>query len=104
MTLYAISWGYLLRKNAFQWSPQAQLDFENLQQAMVKSLVLALSKFEGEFIIATDASKFGIGAILQQNGHLIAYLSKTSAPKHQSLSTYEKELLVVVLALQKWRG
>ncbi|GJV00542.1 putative mitochondrial protein [Tanacetum coccineum] len=29
---------------------------------------------------------------------------KTLANKHQSLSAYEKELLVVVLALQKWRG
>nr|GEX36504.1 hypothetical protein [Tanacetum cinerariifolium] len=42
--------------------------------------------------------------ILQQNKHLIAYLSKTLAPKHQFLSTYGKEMLAMVLALQKWRG
>ncbi|GJZ05333.1 retrotransposon-related protein [Tanacetum coccineum] len=33
-----------------------------------------------------------------------AFRTRTLAPKHQSLSAYEKELLVVVLALQKWRG
>ena len=55
-------------------------------------------------MIETDASGYGIGAVLQQGGHPISFLSKTLAPKHQSLSAYEKELLAVVLALQKWRG
>ncbi|GJR23773.1 putative mitochondrial protein [Tanacetum coccineum] len=55
-------------------------------------------------VIETDASGVGIGVVLQQQGHPIAYLSKTLATKHQSLSAYEKELLVVVMVLQKWRG
>ncbi|GJR29652.1 reverse transcriptase [Tanacetum coccineum] len=71
---------------------------------MINSLVLALPNFKEEFVIETDASGVGIGVVLQQQGHPIAYLSKTLATKHQSLSAYEKELLVVVLALQKWRG
>ena len=89
----------LLKKNAFHWSPQAQAAFEQLKQAMGESPVLALPNFEEEFVIETDASGFGIGAVLQQRGHPIAYLNKTLAPKHQALSTYEKELLAVVLAL-----
>ncbi|GJX40714.1 putative mitochondrial protein, partial [Tanacetum coccineum] len=71
---------------------------------MIQSPVLSLPNFAEEFVIKIDASGIGIGAVLQQNKHPIAYLSKTLAPKHQSLSTYEKELLAVVLALQKWRG
>nr|GEW36938.1 putative mitochondrial protein [Tanacetum cinerariifolium] len=43
--------------------------------------------------IETDASGYGIGAVLQQRGHQI--LSRTLAPKHHSLSAYEKKLLVV---------
>ena len=62
--------------------------------------MLALPNFVEEFVIETDASRFGIGAVLQQKGHPIAFLNKILAPKHQSLSTYEKELLAVVLALQ----
>ncbi|GKF55639.1 putative mitochondrial protein, partial [Tanacetum coccineum] len=50
------------------------------------------------------ASCIGLGAVLQQNDHPIAYLSKFLAPKHQLLSTYEKEYLAVLLALEKWRG
>ena len=82
----------MLKKNAFQWNSEVQQAFENLKNAMVNSPVLALPNFEEEFIIETDASGYGVGAVLQQNGHPIAYLSKTLAPKHQSLSTYEKEL------------
>lgn len=89
----------LLKKNALHWSPQAQTAFEELQKAMINSHVLALPNFDEEFVIETNASRFGIGAVLQQKGHPIAFLSKTLASKHQALSTYEKELLVVVLAL-----
>ena len=38
-----------------------------------------------------------------QQGHPIAYINKTEAPKHQSWSTYEKELLAIVYAMEKWR-
>ena len=63
----------LLKKNAFQWSPQAQEAFKKLQAAMISSPVLALPNFNEEFIIETDASGLGIGAVLQQKGHPIAY-------------------------------
>ncbi|GJR51161.1 putative mitochondrial protein [Tanacetum coccineum] len=86
----------LLKKNAFQWNLQAQEAFKKLQQDMIQSLVLALPNFDEEFVIKTDASGFGLGAVLQQNKHPIAYLSKTLALKHQSLSTYEKELLAML--------
>ncbi|GJV10940.1 retrotransposon-related protein [Tanacetum coccineum] len=94
----------LLKKNAFHWSTDAQIAFENLKEAMIQTPVLALPKFEAEFVVETDASGISLGAVLQQGGHPIAYLSKTLAPKHQSLFTYEKEFMAVVMALEKWRG
>nr|GEY35392.1 retrotransposon protein, putative, unclassified [Tanacetum cinerariifolium] len=63
---------------------------------------------EEEFVMPevtkTDASGIGIGSVLQQEGHHVAYLSKTLVPKHQSLSAYEKELLAVIMVLDRWRG
>ncbi|GJZ04980.1 retrovirus-related pol polyprotein from transposon TNT 1-94 [Tanacetum coccineum] len=44
-------------KNAFQWSPEAQIAFETLQQAMLEAPVLSLTNFNEEFIIETDASR-----------------------------------------------
>ncbi|GJT91008.1 putative mitochondrial protein [Tanacetum coccineum] len=94
----------LLKKNAFVWSNEAQSAFVQLKEAMMNAPVLKLPNFEEVFIVETDASGEGIGAVLQQSGHPIAYFSKTLAPRHHSLSTYEKELLAVIQALHKWRG
>ncbi|GKD69912.1 reverse transcriptase [Tanacetum coccineum] len=93
----------LLKKNAFKWSQQAQEAFEDLKKAMMNAHVLALPNFEEEFIMETYASDEGIGAVLQQRGHPIAFLSRSLAPRHKGLSTYEKELWVVVYALENWR-
>nr|GEY78067.1 putative mitochondrial protein [Tanacetum cinerariifolium] len=71
---------------------------------MVKASVLALPNFEQEFVVETNASGKGIGVVLCQNGHPIAYWSKTLSAKHQALSTYEREFLAVVAELDKWKG
>ncbi|GJU48942.1 putative mitochondrial protein [Tanacetum coccineum] len=94
----------LLKKNSFEWSSDAQVAFESLKSAMINALVLALPNFQEEFIVETDASDEGIRVVLQQQGHPIAFLIRSLAPKHKGLSTYEKELWVVVYALEKWRG
>ena len=95
----------LLKKNAFHWDSRAQSAFEQLKTAMVSAPVLALPDFSIPFVIETDASGGkggGIGAVLAQQGHPIAYLSKALSPKHQHLSAYEKEFLAVALAVEKW--
>jgi hypothetical protein len=55
-------------------------------------------------VVETDASGTGIGAILMQDGHPIAYLSKALCPKNLGLSTYEKECLALLLAVHHWRA
>jgi len=64
--------------------------------------VLAMPNFELPFIIETDASSKGIGAVLQQQGHPIAYVSKALGVKAQGLSTYEKEYLAIIMAVDRW--
>lgn len=77
--------------------------FHNLKQAMTKPPVLALPDFSKPFVIECDASGRGIGAVLMQEGRPIAYLSQALKGKALNLSTYEKELLALVLSVQKWR-
>ncbi|GJV12941.1 putative mitochondrial protein [Tanacetum coccineum] len=94
----------LLKKQGFVWNEEVECAFYKLKKAMMQAPVLALPNFEKEFIIETDASGTGVGAVLQQDGHHISYMSKSLSTKHHALSTYEKEFLVVLLALDKWRG
>nr|GEW94109.1 hypothetical protein [Tanacetum cinerariifolium] len=94
----------LTKKDTFKWNPSAELAYHKLKEAMVKTPMLDLPNFEQEFVVETDASGKGIGAVLCQNGHPIAYWSKTLSAKHQALLTYEKEFLAVVAALDKWKG
>jgi hypothetical protein len=62
-----------------------------------------LLDFFKPFAIETDASSKGIGVVLLQNSHPLAYVSKAFGVKNQGLSTYEKEYLVILLAVDKWR-
>lgn len=93
----------LLKKNAFQWSDDAQIAFNKLKEAMSSAPVLKLHDFTKEFVIETDASGYGLGVVLMQGGHPLAYISKHLASKHMSLSAYEKELMAMVLAVEKWK-
>ncbi|KAJ3696419.1 hypothetical protein LUZ61_000124 [Rhynchospora tenuis] len=93
----------LTRKNAFLWNPQAQLAFERLKKAMSEAPVLALPDYAKQFIIETDASALGMGAVLMQDNKPLAFLSKSFGVKNQGLSTYEKEFMALLTAVKKWR-
>ncbi|GJW22636.1 putative mitochondrial protein [Tanacetum coccineum] len=94
----------VIEKGAYEWNSAAQAAFEALKQAMISAPVLKLPDFTKEFTVETHASGGGIKAVLLQEGHPIAFLSKTLSAKHQLMSTYEKEILAIVVALKKWRG
>lgn len=92
----------MLKKDGFIWSAAAVSAFQVLKQALIAVPVLALPNFSKPFVVETDASGKGIGAVLMQDKHPIAYISKSLGPKQQAMSIYERELLAIVYAFQKW--
>jgi hypothetical protein len=90
----------LLNKNSFVWTPEATQAFEALKLAVTSPLVLRLPDFSQPFVIECDASGTGLGAVLMQGGRPLAFLSKG---RTLLLSTYEKELIALVTAVQKCR-
>jgi hypothetical protein len=95
----------LLKKNTlFTWTEHTEQAFQLLKQSLLTAPVLALSNFNEPFEIETDASDYGIGVVLQQNGHPIAFVSNALGPKTQGLSTYEKESLIILLVVDQWKA
>lgn len=87
----------------FHWTDETQVAFEQLKLALSSALVLALPDFQSPFTIETDASGVGLGAVLSQKGHPIAYFSKPFSPKLLRSSTYVRELFAITAAVKRWR-
>ncbi|GAU36702.1 hypothetical protein TSUD_16140 [Trifolium subterraneum] len=93
----------LLKHDAFLWTEDAQKAFEGLKKAMSEAPVLGLPNFEEKFVLETDASGLGMGAVLIQNNHPICYFSKQFCPRMVQASTYVRELCAITTAVKKWR-
>lgn len=76
--------------------------FQYLKQAMIVSSVLALPNFSRPFILEVDACHTGVGAVLMQDRRPLAFLSQSLSKRHQGLSTYEKKLIALLIAVDRW--
>jgi len=77
--------------------------FKKLKEVVTTTPVLALPDFTLPFVLETDASSIGVGAVLSQNKHPIAFFSKKMSPTMQRQSTYTRELFVITEAIAKFR-
>ena len=92
----------LLKKDKFKWSEEAIIACKQLMDSLTKDPDLALPDATKTFVMETDASDYGIGTVLMQEGHPIAFISKSLSPKNRALSLYDRELLAIVQAVTKW--
>ncbi|XP_057792974.1 uncharacterized protein LOC131009575 [Salvia miltiorrhiza] len=93
----------LLKIDSFCWNSKAEVTFEKLKLALTTTPVLRLPDFNIEFVVESDASDVGIGAVLMQQEQPIAYFSRKLSARMQAASTYTKELHAIVESVHKWR-
>ena len=96
------------RKSSFKWTDQCQEAFLELKQRLTSAPLLALPDWSKPFIVDTDASDTGIGAVLSQehaNGeeHVISYASRLLTKPERNYCVTRKELLAVVAFLHHFR-
>ena len=92
----------------FEWNPNHQFAFELLLHRLTTAPVLQYPDFTKPFIIDTDASTMGFGAILIQEDtegkrHPIAYVSRTTNIHEKNYSVTELECCALVYALKQFR-
>ncbi|GBG91862.1 hypothetical protein CBR_g53753 [Chara braunii] len=91
----------------WEWTDECEAAFRHLKHALTHYEVLKLPDSDKPFIVTTDASQYGIGAVLaQQEGpklRPVEYMSKKMPYQKLAKSTNEKELYVVFKALTHWR-
>ena len=108
----------------WHWGKDQHRAFEELKTRMCCGPVLTQPNFSKRFYLQTDASAYGVGAILSQEGenpntsprsllnptrrlkpklHPIAYYSATFTPTERNYDIYERELLAVMKSLAHWR-
>jgi len=84
----------------FEWTVECQVAFERLKELLTSSPVLAYPQGDAPFILDTDASNHGIGAIHSQIqdgvGRPIVYCSRTLCKSERNYCTTRKELLAIV--------
>ena len=58
------------------WASESQVAFDTLKAALISAPVLALPDFNCTFVVETDACDLEIGAVLLQNEHPLAFVSR----------------------------
>ena len=94
----------LTQKNMpFDWSECAHA-FLELKSKLTTAPILAYHQFNqvaSQFVLQTDASAIGLSAVLEQDGHVIAYASRT-LDKAEHYSVIQKECLAAVYAMKQF--
>ena len=92
----------------FTWDDECQTSFERLRSSLVTAPILAFPDLDKPFILDTDASDVGIGAVLSQKDdggdeRVVAYASKSLSRAEQHYCATRRELLAVVTFIRHFR-
>ena len=90
------------------WKEDCERSFKTLKAALCQQPILKSPNFDKKFILQTDASDIGVGAVLSQlddggRDCPLSYFSRKLLPREQKYSTVEKECLAIKLAVEHFK-
>ena len=92
-----------MKQGGFIWTKAATKAFNEVKQKITEALVMRLPDFTKPFEMECDTSSIGIGGVLSQERHPIAYFSEKLNDAKQKYSTYDKKIYAIIQALWHWR-
>lgn len=93
----------LIRRGAtIQWTEEHTKAVRKLKQRLIDYTILQIPDTSKPFQLYIDASGYAVGAILEQGGRPIGFLSQAMTPTQARYPIYDQELLAIVSALAKW--
>lgn len=97
----------LLRKGVtFVWSSEADTSFQQIKACIQQAPILTMFDPCLPVVVSTDASNYGLGAVLQQQHgsqlRTVAFASRSLTEAERKYSTGEKEALAILWACEKW--
>jgi hypothetical protein len=87
----------------FDWTAKCESSFQELKQQLTTTPILIMPNMEKQFSIYCDAFGKGLGCILMQDGHVVAYASRQLRKHEEHYMTHDLELVALVHALKIWR-
>jgi len=93
----------LVKKDVtFHWGGKQENSFQKIKFLLTNAPILALPNFTKPFELECATSGVGIGVVLIQGGHPIAYFSEKLHGSILNYPTYDKELYALISVLQTW--
>jgi hypothetical protein len=88
----------LAKGKTFEWTPRCEASFQELKKRLTTAPVLTMPNMERPFSIYRDASRQGLGCVLMQDGHVVAYASRQLRKHEEKYLTRDLELAAIVHA------
>ncbi|CDJ54096.1 hypothetical protein EBH_0079940 [Eimeria brunetti] len=86
----------------FAWGSSHTTAVRQLKRLLAEYTTLQVPDSTRPYTLYTDASGYAVGAVLEQDGKPVGFLSQVMSPAQQGYSIYDQELLALVTTLDKW--
>jgi hypothetical protein len=97
----------LMGDHPWEWGPDQDKAFKAMKAEVLRNRGISLPRLKGQCRVEVDASGFALGGVLSQfqdgNWRTVAFISRVMSSAELNYDIYDKELLAIMYAIEKWR-